>query len=118
MTEYVPPKVWKWEQPSGGQFASINRPIAGATHDKVLPVGKHPFQLYQYLKIIYLLLLRKSGAYVTHFLVINVLIPYLNEYQTPNSTSIEGKQDYEVFSHFFPFFFASANQILDAFQAE
>ncbi|WP_308516135.1 glutathione-dependent disulfide-bond oxidoreductase [Sphingomonas flavescens] len=43
---YVPPKVWTWEQPSGGQFASINRPIAGATHDKELPVGKHPFQLY------------------------------------------------------------------------
>jgi GST-like protein len=42
----VPPKVWKWEQPSGGQFASINRPIAGPTHDKALPVGKHPFQLY------------------------------------------------------------------------
>jgi len=46
MTEYVPPKVWKWDQPSGGQFASINRPIAGPTHDKQLPVGKHPFQLY------------------------------------------------------------------------
>src|SRR5437763_13347937 len=46
MTEYVPPKVWKWEQPSGGQFASINRPIAGPTHEKELPVGKHPFQLY------------------------------------------------------------------------
>src|SRR5438309_830336 len=46
MTEYVLPKVWKWEQPSGGQFASINRPIAGPTHDKELPVGKHPFQLY------------------------------------------------------------------------
>lgn len=45
-TPYVPPKVWTWEQPSGGQFASINRPIAGATHDKDLPVGKHPFQLY------------------------------------------------------------------------
>jgi GST-like protein len=46
MTEYEPPKVWKWEQPSGGQFASINRPVSGATHDKELPVGKHPFQLY------------------------------------------------------------------------
>lgn len=46
MSEYVPPKVWKWEQPSGGQFASINRPIAGRTHDKDLPVGRHPFQLY------------------------------------------------------------------------
>jgi GST-like protein len=43
---YTPPKVWKWDVPSGGQFASINRPISGATHDKELPVGKHPFQLY------------------------------------------------------------------------
>ena len=45
-TEYTPPNVWKWEQPSGGTFASINRPIAGPTHDKALPVGKHPLQLY------------------------------------------------------------------------
>lgn len=43
---YTPPKVWTWEQESGGTFASINRPIAGATHDKALPVGKHPLQLY------------------------------------------------------------------------
>lgn len=43
---YVPPKVWKPESKSGGQFASINRPIAGPTHDKVLPVGKQPLQLY------------------------------------------------------------------------
>ena len=46
MTDYVPPKVWTWEQPSGGQFANINRPVAGATHDQDLPVGKHPLQLY------------------------------------------------------------------------
>src|SRR5690606_27003696 len=45
-TEYVPPKVWTWDQESGGAFASINRPVAGATHDKELPVGKHPLQLY------------------------------------------------------------------------
>ncbi|SHK45396.1 glutathione-dependent disulfide-bond oxidoreductase [Halomonas caseinilytica] len=45
-TEYTPPKVWTWRQESGGQFASINRPIAGPTHDKTLPVGEHPFQLY------------------------------------------------------------------------
>ncbi|MCB1369097.1 MAG: glutathione-dependent disulfide-bond oxidoreductase [Rhodobacteraceae bacterium] len=44
--EYVPPKVWTWDQESGGRFANINRPIAGATHDKDLPVGKHPLQLY------------------------------------------------------------------------
>jgi GST-like protein len=44
--DYVVPKVWNWESPSGGQFANINRPIAGPTHDKVLPVGNHPLQLY------------------------------------------------------------------------
>jgi GSH-dependent disulfide-bond oxidoreductase len=43
---YTPPKVWTWDKESGGRFAAINRPIAGATHDKELPVGKHPFQLY------------------------------------------------------------------------
>ncbi|WP_417514467.1 glutathione-dependent disulfide-bond oxidoreductase [Minwuia sp.] len=44
--EYTPPKVWRWDAESGGRFANINRPIAGATHDKELPVGKHPHQLY------------------------------------------------------------------------
>ncbi|MEM7465655.1 MAG: glutathione-dependent disulfide-bond oxidoreductase [Pseudomonadota bacterium] len=44
--EYVPPKVWTWDQQDGGRFTNINRPIAGATHDKELPVGEHPFQLY------------------------------------------------------------------------
>ncbi|OUV75446.1 MAG: glutathione-dependent disulfide-bond oxidoreductase [Rickettsiales bacterium TMED131] len=44
--EYIPPKVWTWDSESGGKFASINRPIAGATHDKTLPIGEHPFQLY------------------------------------------------------------------------
>ena len=43
---YVPPKVWTWNKANGGQFANINRPIAGATHEKELPVGKHPIQLY------------------------------------------------------------------------
>ena len=43
---YVPPRVWTWESASGGAFSNINRPIAGPTHDKALPVGKHPFQLY------------------------------------------------------------------------
>ncbi len=49
MTEssaYVPPKVWKWDTESGGRFANINRPTAGATHEKELPVGEHPLQLY------------------------------------------------------------------------
>lgn len=45
-TPYTPPSVWKWEAENGGTFANINRPIAGATHDKPLPVGKHPLQLY------------------------------------------------------------------------
>ena len=45
-TEYVPPKVWTWNKESGGRFAAINRPIAGPTHEKELPVGKHPLQLY------------------------------------------------------------------------
>ena len=45
-SDYVPPKVWTWAKPSGGAFASINRPIAGPTHEKELPVGRHPLQLY------------------------------------------------------------------------
>ena len=45
-SEYTPPKVWRWNKPSGGQFANINRPVAGSTHDKELPIGRHPFQLY------------------------------------------------------------------------
>ncbi|MBN9458157.1 MAG: glutathione-dependent disulfide-bond oxidoreductase [Bosea sp.] len=45
-TDYIPPKVWTWDKASGGRFANINRPIAGPTHEKELPVGKHPLQLY------------------------------------------------------------------------
>lgn len=45
-TDYKPPKVWKWETENGGPFASTNRPIAGPTHEKNLPIGKHPLQLY------------------------------------------------------------------------
>jgi len=45
-TDYIPPRVWTWEQPSGGAFAGINRPVAGPTHDRALPVGRHPLQLY------------------------------------------------------------------------
>ena len=44
--DYAPPKVWSWTKPSGGRFANINRPIAGATHEKDLPIGRHPLQLY------------------------------------------------------------------------
>lgn len=43
---YIPPKVWTWDNPNGGAWASINRPLAGATHDRELPVGEHPLQLY------------------------------------------------------------------------
>ena len=43
---YTPPTVWKWNKENGGRFANINRPIAGPTHDKELPVGRHPPQLY------------------------------------------------------------------------
>lgn len=44
--EYQPPRVWTWDQPSGGRFANINRPVSGPTHERELPVGKHPLQLY------------------------------------------------------------------------
>lgn len=44
--DYTPPKIWTWDEESGGRFAKINRPVAGATHEKELPVGEHPFQLY------------------------------------------------------------------------
>lgn len=46
MTDYQPPKVWTWNKDNGGRFANINRPVAGPTHDKELPVGRHPLQLY------------------------------------------------------------------------
>jgi GST-like protein len=71
MAEYIPPKVWTWDAESGGDWAKINRPIAGATHDKDLPVGKHPIQLYSLgtpngqkvtIMLEELLALGKSGA--------------------------------------------------------
>ncbi|PZP38616.1 MAG: glutathione-dependent disulfide-bond oxidoreductase, partial [Azospirillum brasilense] len=43
---YVPPRIWSWNKESGGRFANINRPVAGPTHEKELPVGRHPLQLY------------------------------------------------------------------------
>ncbi|HTO41412.1 MAG TPA: glutathione-dependent disulfide-bond oxidoreductase [Rhizomicrobium sp.] len=46
VADYTPPKVWTWDKASGGAFANINRPIAGPTHEKVLPIGRHPLQLY------------------------------------------------------------------------
>ena len=44
--DWTPPKVWTWDEDSGGQWSKINRPIAGATHERELPAGEHPFQLY------------------------------------------------------------------------
>ncbi|GBQ97117.1 thiol:disulfide oxidoreductase [Gluconacetobacter liquefaciens] len=46
MTDYTPPRIWTWNGANGGQFANINRPISGPTHDKALPIGRHPLQLY------------------------------------------------------------------------
>ena len=46
LSEYAPPKIWEWDKDNGGKFANINRPISGPTHDKELPVGEHPLQLY------------------------------------------------------------------------
>jgi GST-like protein len=69
--DYTPPKVWTWNKASGGRFANINRPIAGPTHDKELPVGRHPLQLYSLatpngqkvtIMLEELLALGKSGA--------------------------------------------------------
>ena len=45
LSEYTPPKVWTWNKPSGGQFANVNRPISGPTHERALRVGRHPLQL-------------------------------------------------------------------------
>ena len=66
-TTYTPPKVWTWDAESGGNFANINRPIAGATHDKTLPVGEHPFQLYS--------LATPNGVKVT--ILFEELLPHL-----------------------------------------
>ncbi len=44
--DYIPPRVWTWDKPNGGKFANTNRPVAGPTHDRELPVGRHPLQLY------------------------------------------------------------------------
>jgi len=75
---YEPPKVWKWDRQSGGNWSKINRPIAGATHDKALPVGKHPIQLYSLatpngqkatIMLEELLALGESGAEYDAFLI-------------------------------------------------
>ena len=76
--EYIPPKVWKWDTKSGGKFENINRPIAGATHEKELPIGRHPLQLYSLatpngvkvtVMLEELLLLGKEGAEYDAYLI-------------------------------------------------
>ena len=110
---YQPPKVWKWEAESGGTWASTNRPIAGPTHDKALPVGKHPLQLYSLatpngqkatIMLEELLALGESGAeYDAHLIKIgdgdqfgsgfveinpNSKIPALVDHATPTPTRV------------------------------
>ena len=68
---YVPPRVWTWDKESGGRFANINRPISGATHDKELPVGRHPMQLYS--------LGTPNGQKVT--IMLEELLALLDEYR-------------------------------------
>ena len=77
-SSFTPPKVWTWDAPSGGKFEKINRPIAGATHDKELPRGKHPLQLYSLatpngvkvtVMLEELLALGKKGAEYDAFLI-------------------------------------------------
>ena len=112
-TEYVPPRVWTWEKASGGTFASINRPVSGPTHDKALPVGAHPLQLYSLatpngVKVTVLLeellALGRTGAeydawlinigegdqFASGFVEINPnsKIPALVDYSTPKPTRV------------------------------
>ncbi len=130
--EYQPPKVWTWDAESGGKFASINRPIAGPTHDKALPVGKHPLQLYslatpngQKVTILLeeLLALGETGAeYDAHLIRINdgdqfssgfvaanpnSKIPALVDHSTPTPTRVFESGAIllylaEKFGHFMP----------------
>ena len=75
---YSPPSVWTWDKSNGGKFANINRPVAGATHEKELPVGQHPLQLYSLatpngvkvtVMLVELLALGHSGAEYDAWLV-------------------------------------------------
>lgn len=82
---YTPPRVWKWDAASGGRFANINRPIAGATHEKALPVGKHPLQLYS--------LATPNGVKVTIMLEELLALGYEGaEYDAHLIQIIEGEQ--------------------------
>lgn len=82
---YTPPRVWQWQPGNGGAFASINRPIAGATHDQALPVGKHPLQLYS--------LATPNGVKVTILLEELLALGYKDaEYDAHLIKILEGEQ--------------------------
>ena len=110
---YEPPQVWKWERENGGRFASINRPVSGATHEKELPRGKHPHQLYSLatpngVKVTimleellaaghagaeydaYLINIREGDQFGSGFVAINPnsKIPALVDYSTPKPTRV------------------------------
>ena len=110
---YEPPKVWKWERENGGRFASINRPVSGATHEKELPRGKHPHQLYSLatpngVKVTimleellaaghagaeydaYIINIREGDQFGSGFVAINPnsKIPALVDYSTPKPTRV------------------------------
>ncbi len=113
LSEYTPPAVWTWDKENGGAFANINRPIAGATHDKILPIGKHPFQLYSMatpngVKVTimleellalghsgaeydaWLIDIREGGQFGSDFVAINPnsKIPALMDHSTPTPTRL------------------------------
>jgi GST-like protein len=81
---YTPPKVWTWDSESGGRFAGINRPIAGPTHDKELPIGEHPLQLYS--------LATPNGVKVTVLLEELLAIGKEAEYDAYLINILEGQQ--------------------------
>ncbi len=110
---YEPPQVWKWERENGGRFASINRPVSGATHEKELPRGKHPHQLYSLatpngVKVTimleellaaghtgaeydaYIINIREGDQFGSGFVAINPnsKIPALVDYSTPKPTRV------------------------------
>ena len=111
--DYVPPKVWQWERENGGRFANINRPVSGATHEKELPRGKHPHQLYSLatpngVKVTimleellaaghagaeydaYIINIREGDQFGSGFVAINPnsKIPALVDYSTPKPTRV------------------------------
>ena len=111
--DYEPPKVWQWERENGGRFASINRPVSGATHEKELPRGKHPHQLYSLatpngVKVTimleellaaghagaeydaYIINIREGDQFGSGFVAINPnsKIPALVDYSTPKPTRV------------------------------